>query len=182
MDDAIVAAVKRFGSMAAGVAIIALNKRLGLGMGPEEIAALSSIIVAYMVQSVWHSNKKLQADAKAAAEATVKTSDDAAAVFNAGAKLLVFALLGALILPGIARADELPADAPKAVHVTAGYSTPSSGTFLPEPLDLREARRVVACEDERDKLRTQGPPAWVVIVSIVGGALLGGGAVLYFKK
>lgn len=184
MDDIAVASLKRAGAALAGVAIIALNKKFGLGLGDVDIGAISSILLTYLLQSVWHSNKKLQADAQATAEASVKSSKDAAVVFNSTKVPVLVLLLAALAFPRVARADELPADAPRvqAVAVTAGYVTPAPGTFLPEPLDLEQARRIVACETERNALRTQGPPLWAVLAAVAGGALLGGGAVLYFKK
>lgn len=186
MDEALLSTLKRLGAAAVGVAIVALNKKLGLNLGPEEVAGISAMVTGYILQSVWHSNKKLAADSKAAAEGTVKTGKDAAEVFNTAPKLLAFALMGAMLLPRAAHAqDDAPTDVPakpRAVSVTAGYVTEAPGTFLPEPLDIEQARRIVACETERDVLRAKGPPLWVVLVSVAGGLALGAGAVLYLKK
>lgn len=59
--------VKRLGVAAASSAVIALNKRFGLGLGVEEIAALAGIAMTYLAQSAVVQKAKLAGE-KAAAE------------------------------------------------------------------------------------------------------------------
>ena len=45
--------LKRLAILLLSAGVIAFNKRLGLGLGPVEIAALSTIVVAYLTGSNW---------------------------------------------------------------------------------------------------------------------------------
>lgn len=63
-------------------------------------------------------------------------------------------------------------DVPKVVVLAPGEAAPSQGLFLPEAVAIEQAKRVKACEAERDALKQ--PPVALIIVSIVGGLLVGG--------
>lgn len=63
-------------------------------------------------------------------------------------------------------------DVPKVVVLAPGEGAPSQGLFLPEAVAIEQAKRVKACETERDALKQ--PPVALIVVSIVGGLLIGG--------
>ena len=73
-----------------------------------------------------------------------------------------------LLVASVAFAD----DAPKVVVLAPGEAAPSQGLFLPEPVAIEQAKRIKACEAERDALKQ--PPVALIVASIVGGLLVGG--------
>lgn len=92
-----------------------------------------------------------------------------------------------LALPALAQ--EAPAgglDAPLApvLVLKGGEVAPGPGLFLSEPQAVAQAKRVAACEAERDSLKGNlGVPVWVPVV--VGVLALGAGTglgVLLVKK
>lgn len=79
-----VEAIKRVGTALFTIALIALNKKLGLDLGAEEIAGIAATSISYVVAGTWKANGRVQADAaveaarvqgQSAAE-QVKTLDD----------------------------------------------------------------------------------------------------------
>jgi hypothetical protein len=78
--------VRRVAVGGIAAALVALNKKLGLGLDGVDIAGLVSLALGYILQSGLNSKAQILADAQAAAAAAsaeVKTPDDAVAVLNA---------------------------------------------------------------------------------------------------
>ena len=71
--------LKRFGVMLVGAGIIAGSKRLGLDLGPAEIAGISGIIIAYLTGSNWK-EAALSRALSAGRAAAEKVNDPAAAL------------------------------------------------------------------------------------------------------
>ena len=78
--------VRRVAVGGLAAAIVALNKKLGLGLETVDIAGLVSLALGYIIQSGLNSKAQIIADAQAAgaeAAATIKTPEDAVAILNA---------------------------------------------------------------------------------------------------
>lgn len=76
-------------------------------------------------------------------------------------------------------ASAQPADAPVVelpVIVAAGDTVPHDGLLLSAAGAVAQAKRVAACEAERDSLRAS-QVSWPLVIAAVVGALLVGGAV-----
>lgn len=91
------------------------------------------------------------------------------------------ALVVLLALPAFA------GDAP--LRVEAQTPAPFTGTLVPDSVRVAEAKRVVACEAERDSLKvtvTESISPAVVALLVVAGVVVGGaagaGVVLAVKK
>jgi len=66
-------------------------------------------------------------------------------------------------------------DAP--IIVKAGEQVPVSGLLLPDAVAVQQAKRVTACEAERDSLkRDAGIPVAVVVLAVALGVVVGGAA------
>lgn len=188
MTPATIDSLKRLGAFLITLALEAFDKKLGLNLDPTAKTAIAGLAAGYLAQSMFHSVQKLQSasDAGKTAGGQVVTVDDAVNVLAGGAKiLLAIMLIGALTLPSVAHADELPADAP--VKLQTGQPAPVSGVLLSDSLAIAEAKRVTACEAERDDLKVSvmapsGPAWWVYPLIAVIGAGLGAGGVLYLTR
>lgn len=78
-------AVKRLGVFLVTSAIIALNKKLGLGLGEVEIGALTTAAVGYLIQSGIKSAAQVKADAaQAGADAAAQVGNLEAAAAELG--------------------------------------------------------------------------------------------------
>lgn len=83
-------------------------------------------------------------------------------------KALAASLALALALPCYA-ADDAP------VVLQAGAVAPVAGLLLPDAIAVTQAKRVKACEAERDSLKADaGVPVAVVVLSVVLGVVAGG--------
>ena len=110
VPGALTDSVKRIVVLMLGLAIAALDKKLGLNLDESSKLALAGMVAAFLGQSAWHSVAKVKAMAAAKADEAVKDVDDAAAVFNAGNTNISKALIGLLVLgllvPTAARAED----------------------------------------------------------------------------
>ncbi len=57
--------LKRFLFTIAGAAVVAMNKKLGLGLDPVDIAGIVSMVVAFVGQSAWKEARLAGMDAAA---------------------------------------------------------------------------------------------------------------------
>ena len=92
------------------------------------------------------------------------------------------ALVLCLALPVWAQeAPQTASDAPvvPVLVLEAGQAAPGRGLFLSEPQAIAQAKRVSACEAERDSLKANlGVPVWVVVA--VGVIAAGGAAAVTY--
>lgn len=66
-------------------------------------------------------------------------------------------------------------DAP--IIVKQGEQVPVSGLLLPDAVAVQQAKRVTACEAERDSLKKDaGIPVAVVVLAVALGVVVGGAA------
>ncbi len=190
MNQSTADSLKRLGVLLITLALEALDKKLGLNLDATAKTAIAGVAATFLAQSMYHSVHKLNAaaDAGKTAAGNVVTADDAVRILGGGAKMFVALLLvSALTLPSIARADELPADAPLAIKIEAGQQAPMGGVLIATDQAIADAKRIEACEAERDDLKVavaapSGPAWWVYPLIAVIGAGMGAGAVLYLKK
>ncbi len=84
------------------------------------------------------------------------------------------ALLVALLVSGVAFAEP-PADAPVLV-VKKGQFAPFDGVLMADAKAVEQAKRVVACEAEREELRKGGTSKLAIALFIVGAVVVGAGA------
>lgn len=85
-------------------------------------------------------------------------------------KALAASLALLLVAPAYA-ADDAP------IIIRAGEQAPTSGILLPDAVAVEQAKRIRACEAERDALKAAvGVPVGLVVVAVVLGLAAGGAA------
>jgi len=81
--------VRRLLMTALAAGVVALNRKFGLDLNAEEIAALAALALGYLAQSAAVDRARILAAGQAAADAAagkVETAADAAAVLKGGGK------------------------------------------------------------------------------------------------
>lgn len=198
LSDPKYASLKRLVAMLLGLAVVGLNKKLGLGLDTGDVTALTTLVLGYIATSNW----KEQAMAKAAAaantaSASVTTTTEAVKVINGsgvggGAGDVAKALLFLFLFAPLAARAQAP-DAPltfapvaldKGVTLTSsdaktvdkGDPAPADGCFLPSQLCTTTGKRIASCEAERDSLKADIAKSPSPLLFLAGGLLLGLGA------
>lgn len=78
LPDSVVEKFKRMGVTLLTIALVALNKKLGLDFGPEEIAGIATLAVGYVVSGSWKAARVKEAEtAGKTAAAEVDTLSEA---------------------------------------------------------------------------------------------------------
>lgn len=178
---------KRLWLTVATLMVMALNKKLGLGLEATELTFLSTLAMGYVAQSQLGQVFKARAAGKLAADA-IKTPSDALGVMGGPLKALVLVLAGALALgvPSKALAQET---APAKMEVKEGMVLlPDStqlkvgpGCYLNEPACVATGKEIA---DLRAQVKTYegSPTTWAVTAGLVVLALGAGFAAAWALK
>jgi hypothetical protein len=181
--------IRRLVAMLVSVAGLAFHKLLGIELDSETQLAIAAIVSGWLIQSGYK-----EASAKKA-EADIKTREDAIKVLRGEGFInlkLLLVLVGlclgtlafgnerltaagvapeAAVLPVLVGAQVLVDVQP----IEAGEVAPAEGCFLTSEGCIALARRVKACELEREQLRQGEAPPWVAVLLGASVALLAGG-------
>jgi hypothetical protein len=178
---------KRLILTVATMVIVALNKKLGLSLGTEDLLALSGMAAAYITQSQWGRIQQAKAAGKAAASGVTTVTESLRVLGGPGKALVAVLCLGVAMLPGRAWADstEPVEDIPSKVEVVSGsVVTPQGATipvgqgcFLDSGACIATAKELASLRAENVELQKgQGSGLLVVgglvVLGIVGGYAL----------
>ena len=174
MLDININSIKRFIAFLVGAAAITLNKKLGLELTTENQAALVTLIVAFIGQSML--KEKSLAQLKIESESAVTDTKSAIDVLNSTKAIVMVVLAALMLMPFTALAQET--DRPQAVELRQGEVAPETGCFLPTKTCLATARQLDVQRRTIEQLSTR-PQWWVVGVSMAVGVIVGAGAAVY---
>lgn len=183
---------KRLWLTGISILVAAANKKLGLDLGLEELGFIGALVGAYITQSQMGSVMKARAAGVAAAAAVTSPASVLGMLGGTSAKVLAFALVGALALglPARAMAQEVPADAPVKYRVlegtlkVEGMPVPvpvTTGYFLNDKSGEATAKEIA---DLRAQVGVyeQGGPSWLVTAGLVVLGMVAAGTTAWVLK
>lgn len=150
--------------------LVALNKKLGLSLGTEDLAAIAGLVAAYIAQSQWGAVKKAEAVGEEAAGAVQTTGDAVKALGGPGKTLALFLAVSLGLGAGVARADDAPAvEVKSAVLVTPDLATHDvkGGCYLSDSNCVARAKELTQLRAENAELKKSPGPAPLVVVGLV---------------